>query len=206
MAQSSAATRSTRRFCSSFADALAAVLSSLFSLRCSLFAVLSSLSLPSPVSRFPLPASGFPPHVPTRIIAPIAALAVTATCGFAQTPNAPSRASLDRVFSDWSSKDGPGCSAAASQDGRTVYEAGYGSANLEADVPIMNGCFCRLYTVSVITGRAASRSTHFSVIPLIFIDTGIFATASTTCRPRSAPPRVRQSRRRDLRPCPLACE
>jgi CubicO group peptidase (beta-lactamase class C family) len=65
-----------------------------------------------------------------------AALAAAATCGFAQTPNAPSRASLDRVFSDWSSKDGPGCSAAASQDGRTVYEAGYGSANLEADVPI----------------------------------------------------------------------
>jgi len=65
-----------------------------------------------------------------------AALAVTAASGFAQTPNAPSRASLDRVFSDWSSKDGPGCSAAASQDGRTVYEAGYGSANLEADVPI----------------------------------------------------------------------
>ena len=46
------------------------------------------------------------------------------------------RASLDRVFADWSSKDGPGCSAAASQDGKTVYEAGYGSANLEADVPI----------------------------------------------------------------------
>ncbi len=64
------------------------------------------------------------------------ALAVTAACGLAQTPNAPSRASLDRVFSDWSSKDGPGCSAAASRDGRTVYEAGYGSANLEADVPI----------------------------------------------------------------------
>jgi CubicO group peptidase (beta-lactamase class C family) len=63
-------------------------------------------------------------------------VAITAVCSSAQTPNAPTRASLDRVFSDWSSKDGPGCSAAASQDGRTVYEAGYGSANLEADVPI----------------------------------------------------------------------
>jgi len=74
--------------------------------------------------------------VPTRVLVITTALAVTASCGLAQTPNAPSRASLDRVFSDWSSKDGPGCSAAASQDGRTVYEAGYGSANLEADVPI----------------------------------------------------------------------
>ncbi len=65
------------------------------------------------------------------------ALAVaTATCVTAQTPNAPTRASLDRVFADWTSKDGPGCSAAASQDGRPAYEAGYGSANLEADVPI----------------------------------------------------------------------
>ena len=44
----------------------------------------------------------------------------------------------------------------------------------------MNGCFCRRYTVSVMTGLAASRSTHFSVMPLIFIDTGICATASTT--------------------------
>src|SRR4029434_7873138 len=34
------------------------------------------------------------------------------------------------------SRAGAVCAAAASQDGRTVYEAGYGSANLEADVPI----------------------------------------------------------------------
>ena len=46
------------------------------------------------------------------------------------------RASLDRIFSRWSSREGPGCSAAASRDGRVVYEAGYGSAMLEADVPI----------------------------------------------------------------------
>jgi len=72
----------------------------------------------------------------TRVFVITTALAITAAGGLAQTPNAPTRASLDRVFSDWSSKDGPGCSAAASQDGRPVYEAGYGSANLEADVPI----------------------------------------------------------------------
>jgi CubicO group peptidase (beta-lactamase class C family) len=74
--------------------------------------------------------------VPTRVLVTTAALVVTAASGLAQTPNGPPRESLDRVFSDWSSKDGPGCSVAASQDGRTVYEAGYGSANLEADVPI----------------------------------------------------------------------
>ena len=84
----------------------------------------------------PHPSSRIPLHVSIRFFGIPAALAITAMCALAQTPNAPSRASLDRIFSDWSSKDGPGCSAAASQDGRTVYEAGYGSANLEADVPI----------------------------------------------------------------------
>ncbi len=54
----------------------------------------------------------------------------------AQKPNDSLRTNLDRVFSAWSSKDGPGCSVAASRDGKSVYEAGYGSANLEADVPI----------------------------------------------------------------------
>ena len=52
----------------------------------------------------------------------------------AQQPADPSRADLDRVFAKWSAKDGPGCSVAASRDGKTVFEAGYGSAILEADV------------------------------------------------------------------------
>jgi len=54
----------------------------------------------------------------------------------AQAPNDTTRASLDRIFATWSSREGPGCSVAASRDGKTIYEAGYGSANLEADVPI----------------------------------------------------------------------
>lgn len=66
----------------------------------------------------------------------MAALFITAGCLGAQSPNAPSRDSLDRVFAAWSSKDGPGCSVAASQNGKTVYEAGYGAANLETDAPI----------------------------------------------------------------------
>jgi len=31
-----------------------------------------------------------------------------------------------------------------------------------------NGCFCRRYTVPVITSRTASLRTYFSVIPRIF--------------------------------------
>ena len=37
---------------------------------------------------------------------------------------------------------------------------------------LRNGCFCRRYTVSVRTGRAASRSTNFSFMPRIFAETG----------------------------------
>ena len=52
-----------------------------------------------------------------------------------QKPDA-TRAAVDRVFQRWQSKDGPGCSVAASRDGKTIYQAGYGTAILEADVPI----------------------------------------------------------------------
>ena len=71
-----------------------------------------------------------------HFVAITALLLPALTTARAQQPNDTLRASLDRVFSAWSSKDGPGCSVGASQDGKTVYEAGYGSANLEADVPI----------------------------------------------------------------------
>ena len=72
-----------------------------------------------------------------RVLTRTVALLVAVTLPLrAQQPNDSTRARLDRVFAAWSAKDGPGCAAAASQDGKTVYEAGYGSANLEADVPI----------------------------------------------------------------------
>ena len=66
----------------------------------------------------------------------LAATAVSTANLRAQAPPDSARAALDRIFSRWSSREGPGCAAAASRDGRLVYEAGYGSAMLEADVPI----------------------------------------------------------------------
>ena len=44
----------------------------------------------------------------------------------------------------------------------------------------MNGCFCRRYTVSVMTSRTASRSTYFSVMPRILRLTGCERIVSTT--------------------------
>ena len=73
----------------------------------------------------------------TRILAALTALLLPTSVALpAQQPNDSTRAQLDGVFSAWSAKDGPGCAAAASRDGTTIYEAGYGSANLEADIPI----------------------------------------------------------------------
>jgi CubicO group peptidase (beta-lactamase class C family) len=74
---------------------------------------------------------------PRRSFAAAAAILLTAAAALpAQQPNDSTRASLDRIFAPWSSREGPGCAVAASRDGKTIYEAGYGSANLEADVPI----------------------------------------------------------------------
>ena len=61
---------------------------------------------------------------------------ISVPAALAQTPAEPSRAQLDRVFAQWSSNEGPGCAVAASRDGRTIYEAGYGMANLETGTPI----------------------------------------------------------------------
>src|SRR5215208_3133766 len=70
-------------------------------------------------------------------LALVAAASVVATAGAsAQQPNDSVRTRIDRLFAQYSAKDGPGCSAATSLNGRTIFEAGYGAANIEADVPI----------------------------------------------------------------------
>jgi len=65
-----------------------------------------------------------------------ASLVISSVALTAQQPNDSSRARIDRVFAQYSAKDGPGCSAATSLNGKTIFEAGYGSANIESDVPI----------------------------------------------------------------------
>ncbi|MBL8268646.1 serine hydrolase domain-containing protein [Steroidobacter sp.] len=45
------------------------------------------------------------------------------------------QAKVDALFADWGSTATPGCSVAATQDGKLLYSRGYGMANLEYDVP-----------------------------------------------------------------------
>ncbi|WP_207435366.1 serine hydrolase [Sabulibacter ruber] len=44
-------------------------------------------------------------------------------------------AELEKIFS-WATKEKPGCSCAVSQNGKVVFNRGYGSADLERDAPI----------------------------------------------------------------------
>src|SRR5215510_15735313 len=44
-------------------------------------------------------------------------------------------AEVDRIFG-WTKADAPGCAVAASQNGKLIVNKGYGSADLERDVPI----------------------------------------------------------------------
>ena len=54
----------------------------------------------------------------------------------ARTANNALSARIDQVFAPWDRPGSPGCAVGAGRDGATLYTHGYGSANLEYDVPI----------------------------------------------------------------------
>jgi CubicO group peptidase (beta-lactamase class C family) len=58
------------------------------------------------------------------------------------------RVALNRVFAAWSSTDSPGCAVGVSQEGRVVFQNGYGMANLELDVPITPASIFHVASVS----------------------------------------------------------
>src|SRR6476660_4218509 len=67
----------------------------------------------------------------------LAALVAFSTAITAQTPRADTTArAVDHVFDAWRGPESPGCALGVSRNGRVVYEAGYGAANLETDAPI----------------------------------------------------------------------
>ena len=65
------------------------------------------------------------------VVLALASLAVVS----AQGPGA-AEARVDRVFAQWDHFDTPGCAVSIMRDGSVVYARGYGSANLEYDIPI----------------------------------------------------------------------
>ena len=53
-----------------------------------------------------------------------------------QAVSEPAAVRVDRLFAQWDKRDSPGCSVAISRGGDTLYERGYGAANIELGVPI----------------------------------------------------------------------
>jgi len=43
---------------------------------------------------------------------------------------------VDKLFAQWDKPGSPGCALAVIENGKTIYERGYGSANLECSIPI----------------------------------------------------------------------
>ena len=69
---------------------------------------------------------------------------------FAQEAEAPLslEAQADTVFSRWDTTNSPGCALSVVKDGETVYERGYGMANLDHDVPIRTDTVFHVASVS----------------------------------------------------------
>ena len=47
----------------------------------------------------------------------------------------PPNPKVDRLFAEWDKPDSPGCAVGVVQNGRFIYQRGYGMANLDYDVP-----------------------------------------------------------------------
>ena len=45
-------------------------------------------------------------------------------------------AKVDQLFTEWNNSDSPGAAVAVTRDGEVIYKQGYGTANLEYDIPI----------------------------------------------------------------------
>ncbi len=77
--------------------------------------------------------SGF---VPTFFIVLLALVASAETSPISEPPGALPNSRVDSLFSAWNRPDAPGCALGVIQNGKLVYQRGYGRANLEHDVAI----------------------------------------------------------------------
>ncbi|MEP7380363.1 MAG: serine hydrolase domain-containing protein [Gemmatimonadota bacterium] len=67
--------------------------------------------------------------------------------GRAQLPDS-TRTRVDAVFSRWDRTDSPGCSLGISQDGRPVYERGYGMSDMQHALAITPGSIFHVASIS----------------------------------------------------------
>jgi CubicO group peptidase (beta-lactamase class C family) len=79
------------------------------------------------------------PHIAPRVIAAAAGLLIIAGCEPASMPTTPGigvdNPAIDAIFADWDHAGAPGCGIAVADNGELIYTRGYGSANLDYDIP-----------------------------------------------------------------------
>jgi CubicO group peptidase (beta-lactamase class C family) len=86
---------------------------------------------------------------PTRRIAFVAGtFAFVATASSARGQASARNPKVDRVFAEWDKPDSPGCAVGVVQNGRFIYQRGYGMANLDYDIPNAPGMVYYVGSVS----------------------------------------------------------
>jgi CubicO group peptidase (beta-lactamase class C family) len=71
----------------------------------------------------------------TRIACLMVLGGLTAAAGSATAQPFPRNPRVDRIFAEWDKPDSPGCALGVVQNGRFIYQRGYGMANLDYDIP-----------------------------------------------------------------------
>ena len=71
----------------------------------------------------------------TRVACAATLSVVFAAGGSAGAQPFPRNPKVDRIFAQWDKPDSPGCAVGVVQNGRFIYQRGYGMANLDYDIP-----------------------------------------------------------------------
>ena len=71
----------------------------------------------------------------TRITLGATLCALAAAGSSAEAQKFPPNPKVDHIFAEWDKPDSPGCVVGVVQNGRFIYERGYGMANLDYDIP-----------------------------------------------------------------------
>ena len=77
---------------------------------------------------------GFPPYA--RLLVVSILLGVVGACTREASTANGTDATIDALFAEWNTRDSPGCGVGVKRDGTTLFERGYGMANLEQRISI----------------------------------------------------------------------
>lgn len=85
--------------------------------------------------------------MPALLIFTLGIIAITCT-NVSRSDNAKLTAKVDKLFSEWDKPDSPGAALAVIRKGSVIYKRGYGSANLEYEIPITPSTVFHVASVS----------------------------------------------------------